>query len=74
MGRKRGRKREPIAPGVPCRGKGWAAGQCDFCERKGAEYCALRNWPRPVPAVVTMGDVLRAMGRRGGRGGWRGRQ
>lgn len=70
MGRgKRARRRsEPASKSIPCGGKGWAAGECDFCRRKGADYCALRNQPRAEPAVVTIVDVLRGM-RRGGRCG-----
>ena len=72
MGRRKRRAKDRAPKSIPCGGKGWADGECEFCRRKGADYCVLRNVAREVPASVGIADVLRGM-RWGGRGGCRGR-
>lgn len=68
--RQRGAHNEQATPSIPCGGKGWRGGECEFCRRKGAEYCLLINVPREMPARVGSADVLRGM-RWGGRCGGR---
>lgn len=59
-GRGIARRTRDWEPGpIPCGGKGWRDGECEFCRTKGAEYRPLRNVPRDEPEVVTFGDALR---------------
>lgn len=59
------KRRQDRAPDmIPCGGKGWRAGECEFCRRKRAEYCPLRNVPREFEFESGISALLRVGGGR----------
>jgi hypothetical protein len=65
MGRRKRRTKDRAPKSIPCGGKGWRDGECEFfCRRKGAADCILRNAPRDWAFESGTSALLRVGGGR----------